>query len=360
MENNKYKDIFNQSGSCPTSKLLWEYAHHKLDGVSAKELENHLANCSLCAGAVEGYSMMNSPAKLNEIAKQNPYASPQHFLSKAKVILVLTGIVAFLTWWFTRETFDSPLIDTSKTEVLESSGVEEESESRVDEIEDNTFAIIDSTKQAQSSFRKNGNNSTDRWKDELFTIGKRGIQWNNGSPAKLEIMDRSHVSVIYIHDLKVLDFTKKYQASRQIFEVPSNLHPRYANPGERGTEQIYTDVDTVYYRDLLTSALENFSQGNYKQSSEQFSVILKYYPNDENALFYGGLSNTELNDFKSAIVLLKKLSIQSKSTFYEEANWHLALSYLKADNLKEGTERLLKIIEGKGFYAEQATELLRK
>jgi hypothetical protein len=360
MENQKYKEMFHQSGACPASDLLWDYAHGKMNDSSTRGLENHLVHCALCAGAVEGYSIMNSPAALNDIAKKNPYNSTNIILDNAKVIFVVIGIIAIIVWWFSKENVGARVDDFKKVESVESSNSNIERKSKVEVVDRNSMQAIESGNQKQLPIKPQINHSKDRWKDELFTIEKKEIKLASGTQVKLEIKDRLSIPIIYLHNLKVMNFTKKYAVDPQLFEVYSSLHPRYANPNEKGIEQIYSDVDTVLYQDLLASAMENFSRGSYKRCVEQLSVILEKYPNDDNALFYAGLANAELNDLKGSIGLLKKLSVQSKSAFYEEANWHLALTYLKGDNLKEGNDRLLKIAEGKGFYSSQAKELLRK
>lgn len=360
MENQKYREMLFNSESCPTPELLWDYSHGKSNASFSKELEHHLAHCVLCSGAVEGFAMMDSPASLQQVALKNPYASPRYSVRFVKIMVALLCVISILWWWNSKESANSLVRNTVKDDSKELPIDNVESDLKLVVGEKEISGIVEPLESKETEKIELETISTNRWKDELFTIEKKGIVLAGRNQVKLEIVDRTLTPIIYMYNLKVMDFTEKYSSLDLPFEVPSNLHPRFANPKEKGTEQIYADEDTVYYRDLLESAMDNFDKGRFKLVAEQLSFILNRYPNDDNGLFYSSLAMSELRDFEGAIKNLRKLKMKKYSAFVEEANFHLAMNLIYSGNRNEGEDILRSIANSKGFYSAQAQEKLEK
>ncbi|MFN0189105.1 MAG: tetratricopeptide repeat protein [Bacteroidia bacterium] len=360
MENQKYKEMLNQSGYCPSSDLLWDYAHGKANVSSTQELEKHLAHCVLCTGAVEGFAAMDSPASLKQLALKNPYASPSYSLKFVKVMVALLCVISILWWWNSKESANTLEGDSNIDDSTALPYVNVESDLKLVEEEKKVSEIVETLESNELENIELESISANRWKDELFTIEKKGIVLAGRNQVKLEIVDRPLTPIIYMYNLKVMDFTEKYGPLDLPFEVPSNLHPRFANPNEKGMEQIFADEDTVYYRDLLESAMDNFDKGRFKLVAEQLSFILNRYPNDDNGLFYSSLAMSELRDYEGAIKNLRKLKMKKYSAFVEEVNFHLAMNLIYSGNRNEGEDLLRSIANSKGFYSAQSQEKLEK
>jgi len=193
-----------------------------------------------------------------------------------------------------------------------------------------------------------------RWTEELFAIEKRNIQPASVHKPEYGVSGRPEVPVIYLNNLKVMDFSGKYAVAGQLFEVPQNLHPRFANAKERGQESLHADQDTVFYRDLLSSALLAFGRDDFSQTIDQLAIILQKYPEDDNALFYSAFSFAQQGKLNKAIGLFKRLTVKKHSAFIEEASFHLAVAYKQNGNLKESEVLFKRIAAGEGFYAGQA------
>ncbi len=360
MENQKYREILNQLGSCPASDLLWDYAHSKANASSSKELEHHLVHCVLCSGAVEGFAMMSSPASLKQVALKNPYASPSYPLRFVKVMVALLCVISILWWWNSKESANSLVRNKVKDDSKELPVDNVESDLKLVDGEKEVSGIVEPLESKRTEKIVLESISTNRWKDELFTIEKKGIVLAGRNLDKLEIVDRPLTPIIYMYNLKVMDFTERYSLLDKPFDVPTNLHPRFANPKEKLTEQIYADEDTVYYRDLLESAMDNFDKGRFKLVAEQLSFILNRYPNDDNGLFYSSLAMSELRNYEGAIKNLRKLKMKKYSAFVEELNFHLAMNLIYSGSSKEGEELLRSIANSHGFYSAQAQEKLER
>jgi tetratricopeptide (TPR) repeat protein len=101
------------------------------------------------------------------------------------------------------------------------------------------------------------------------------------------------------------------------------------------------DHQSISYLTFIDQSISAFDKSSYRLSEEKFSVILGQYPDDVNALFYGGLSSYQLGNYDQAIVWFNEILQQSISTFHEEAEFYLAMSH--------------KASKG-GFYAQKASE----
>ncbi|TNF47015.1 MAG: tetratricopeptide repeat protein [Bacteroidetes bacterium] len=164
---------------------------------------------------------------------------------------------------------------------------------------------------------------------------------------------------IYIEDLKVLDYrayrSKPTVTTKQmdLSGTPANLE----NNSRTEEEPVWKDVE-IPYIDYLRKTMSVFADGNNKKALGRFETILAAYPNDVNALFYGGLCYYNLQNYTKAAELFDKLIDSDFGNFSEEAKWYLAKSLLNTEPSK-ARKILNEIIEEKGFYAKQAEELLK-
>lgn len=169
-------------------------------------------------------------------------------------------------------------------------------------------------------------------------------------------ISKSNVKFTYIHDLKVIDYANIYTEDipinkfAQLTGTPANL----SNKNEELKNE--HELNTVYipYEEFLSDALLDFKDGNYKAFLKNAAAILKHYPDDLNAFFYGGLSFYNLNRCDNAIQYFDKCINAAYNTFYQEAMWYKALSMLKCKKEIQAEIILKDIISQKGFYAEQA------
>lgn len=149
---------------------------------------------------------------------------------------------------------------------------------------------------------------------------------------------------LYIKNLKAVDYRYHRKEEDKSFERPM--------------ENVFGEqVLKVPYINLLSQALDDFSKENYKLALLHFDQILEVYPDDANALFYGGMCLYNLDQLTQAESRFIKLQNISFANFSEEGNWYLLHVYKLTK--KEAAFSSLRsfIIEQKGFYAQKATLL---
>ena len=149
---------------------------------------------------------------------------------------------------------------------------------------------------------------------------------------------------LYIKNLKAVDYRYHRKEEGKSFE--------------RTEENAFGEqVLQIPYINLLSQALEDFSKENYKLALLHFDQILEVYPDDANALFYGGMCLFNLNQLTQAESRFLKLQNICFANFSEEGNWYLLHVYKLTKKEAAFSSLRLFIIEQKGFYAQKATLL---
>lgn len=112
----------------------------------------------------------------------------------------------------------------------------------------------------------------------------------------------------------------------------------------------------------LATAEKLFRQQKYAEALEVFTTYQSKNTKELNpqVLIYTGIAQLELNQYKAALHSFEQL-LQSNTLDAPKAQWYLALTYLKMDNLSK-TKEALKIISKnpKNSHYNNANELLRK
>lgn len=164
------------------------------------------------------------------------------------------------------------------------------------------------------------------------------IEWNRDQRKSLKLKIGRE---LYIKNFKVIDY-RYYRSDER-----TQAHGLTEN--EWGEQVLH-----LPYINLLSSAVEHFSLEQYKLALMHFDEILEVYPDDANALFYGGLCLYNLNQLNQAENRLVKLQHIPFGNFDEEGKWYLLHVYQK--NKNRSAFELLKtaLIEQDGFYSESA------
>ncbi len=195
--------------------------------------------------------------------------------------------------------------------------------------------------------------------EEYFTLPLKEIQPYSIKP-KLTL-DKKHAKEVYLNDFKLVD----YRSYRSKPEIQSKQIILSGTPADDGNVESETDnpnwksID-VPYHDYINQTVEQFKTGNFKQTLNRTQYILTFYPDDINALFYGGLCFYNLNEIDQAIESFQKVIANPFNNFDEEALWYLANAYdLKNDKAK--AKELFQLISSqKGYYSKQADKMLKK
>ena len=103
-----------------------------------------------------------------------------------------------------------------------------------------------------------------------------------------------------------------------------------------------------------------YENGDYKTAYQQFEQALVVNEADLASRFYFGICALELNRLKVAEEAFVIVAADKNGTYAEQAEWYLALSYLKDGKRKKAELSLEKIIAAESSYGEKAKALLEE
>ena len=177
--------------------------------------------------------------------------------------------------------------------------------------------------------------------ERIQQIPATQVEFKNQKTQRLAIkMGRE----LYIKNFKVIDY-------------------RYYRKSEGNTRQAYSENEVgekdinIPYINLLSKAIENFAQQDYKLALLHFDDILHNYPDDANALFYGAMCLYNLRVYEQAESRFLKLQSIPFANFSEEAEWYLLHVYQQAKKEAAFSSLRKSIMQQKGFYTQKAENL---
>ena len=109
---------------------------------------------------------------------------------------------------------------------------------------------------------------------------------------------------------------------------------------------------------LYNQGIELYKQAKYQSAAEVFNKLTQNDTSNYAVYFFAGITQMELSNNKNAEFLLSKV-IEISSDFKNEAQWYLAMSYLKTREKEKAIFYLQTLSEAVGFYQAQSREILR-
>lgn len=177
-----------------------------------------------------------------------------------------------------------------------------------------------------------------------------------GSPKKQAIPS------IYLYDLYTVDYRELRNAQQNVRYKKMEFGGTAANRENDETSEtdfVEVEVEMPYFI-YLKKSMESFADDNYKRALTRYLTILEQYPEDLNALFYGGLCYFNLSKYEKAATLFGRVQQVDLEGFKEEALWYHAKSLIKLNRSAEARLLLDKIIINGGFYTKEAILLKKK
>ncbi len=176
---------------------------------------------------------------------------------------------------------------------------------------------------------------------------------------------KSNVKILFLNNLMVVDYTNlRGEGIEQKTLAPSvnTGTPAFMeNPDDEINDVNKAPqfkVTYIDYIDFLRETQKKFDKNDFKGALKDYHRILKQYPDDVNAQFYGGLCYYNLDKPDRAIQYFEKVIANNVNTFHPEGEFYLALSLRATGQYGKGNGMLLKIAEEGGFYAKQAKEII--
>jgi tetratricopeptide (TPR) repeat protein len=142
--------------------------------------------------------------------------------------------------------------------------------------------------------------------------------------------------------------------------------------GQPTNEQLYSDFYNPYTVSTVQRSaspgipgdfykgMGNFSRGEYMAAIGSFANIAKSDVNYVPACFFTGISEMETHNYISAVNKFKEVLNAVSSNLAADAQWNLALCYLKLGNIEQTRKVLTDVKSTNPFYRAKALELLNK
>lgn len=169
---------------------------------------------------------------------------------------------------------------------------------------------------------------------------------------------KKKVNIKYYHNFKVMSYDQIRRQNILLVEQEelSGLPASREDDATQSSPQI-TQNEKVDYNLYLEQTIAFFSKEWYYRCIENCKLILKQYPNDMNASFYGAMSLLNLKAAEEAIPYFKNVINSPYDVFYDESLFYYAIALEKTDPEKSKVI-FSTIIQEKGFYAKRAQQEL--
>lgn len=165
---------------------------------------------------------------------------------------------------------------------------------------------------------------------------------------------------IYLHDFKLIDY-RNYRSKPQIKTrqiILSGLPANFEDSLSENLDPSFREIE-IPYIDYIDKSMRIFGQGNFKRALSRFEVVLESYAMDVNAHFYAGLCLFNLGEYGDALEHFDTCINGPYSNFDEEALWMQGMCYEHLNDRLKARKIFEKIVQEKGFYAEQAAKKIR-
>lgn len=349
--------IFADSETLSTQELE-KYLKRKATTDEAALIEKKIQNNPFNSDAIEGYvNNQDSINDLNDIQKRlkAKYKSSFSWTTFFTVFIIVTGlsftIIYFLQNFYKIENQLVQVVKNVESKVKNSIFINENFYNKSVQKNENPKeeSFINKTNEIIETQSK-----TTEQIEKIATIAPLDCL-KSETYSEIKTLNRSIIKTMYIYDLKVVD----YRGLRiKKSDIQSGLSSVYENKSKNSENNFDDYIAEQPYIEFLSNALKLFNTNDYKNSNKEFNIILTYFADDANAIFYSGLSYFQMADYKKAEKQFIKMLNHSYNTFYEESQWYLAQTYLLSGNKKEAINLLKKISNEDGFYSQRAKDKL--
>jgi tetratricopeptide (TPR) repeat protein len=109
-----------------------------------------------------------------------------------------------------------------------------------------------------------------------------------------------------------------------------------------------------------STAVEYYNIHDYRNAALYFSKVLDTDPRYMESAMLHGVSNFEIKNYPEAENSFNKVIDNDDNLFIEDAQWYLALCYLKTGEQEKATYQLNSISKSESIYRSDAKRILRK
>jgi len=136
-------------------------------------------------------------------------------------------------------------------------------------------------------------------------------------------------------------------------EIMSRYYKTYETTYPARSVSAVTDLD-------YTMAMDYYKIHDYRNAAVYFTKVLEKDPQNMESSFFHGLASFENSNFPEAKQSFGKVIDNNDNLYIEDAQWFLALCYIKTYDQSKAKELLAIIQESNSIYRRDAGKVLRK
>jgi len=361
---------------CLSLAQLKLYHEEKLTPAEKHTVENHLLECELCSEAVAGFALLPISAmdmtdvnkRIDSIsgASHSGILTSKIFLSMAATVM-LSVSVFFVYRSFSKK--DPVVADVNKVSTqkdLFTSGEPPKNTIVLDKKNTEVRELLQPKKSDIENKKVEEAHPNEAFTMEMLEMKSSDIILSD----KKNVIDEDNLRVpvlilgndTFILDLKITDYDKFYFVNLDNLKpIRQGTDPMFENTKDRDNNGVYKlqEWEVTTTAQVLRSALVKFNSQQYDNAAKLFNVLAKHNENDVNALFYGGVCYFNMSNYEKALDYFTRVLSNANGSFYEEAKWYKAQTYLKKHDVDNARKLFAEIVSENGFYKEQAKEKLK-
>ena len=162
-------------------------------------------------------------------------------------------------------------------------------------------------------------------------------------------------SVIYIHDLKITNYSLLYFKKNEQVLLTNNagLSANYSATKDINNQPLKQNAN-YYLHEAIAEAMLYYKKANYNQCINSLNTLYQYNKEDINCKFYYGMCYYNKNNFAEAKKLFEDCIASPNNTFLQEAQYYNALCLIELGDIAEAKTQLKQIVEDAEFYSQKA------
>jgi tetratricopeptide (TPR) repeat protein len=154
--------------------------------------------------------------------------------------------------------------------------------------------------------------------------------------------------VIFIGTISII--SQRTMSSEDVF---NRYYKVYEPAASQRSSQSGTDAD-------YAMALEFFNTHDYGKAAILFNKVVERNPKDMQSTLLNGMSNFENSQYPEAKRSFGKVIDNNNNLYIDQAEWYLAMCYLKTDEKEKAIHQLEAIKNEDGIYKDDAKKILKK
>ncbi len=167
------------------------------------------------------------------------------------------------------------------------------------------------------------------------------------------------VSIIRYKDYRLADYAQLRKSEWEFIKLDEvGLPASFESSAEKNDDLSKSDKIGIPYVAYIKSNIDAYDKKEYRTAIAGFLNVLKQYPDDINAQFYGAMSYFNHDQPVLALQMLEKAEKNPINTFREEIQFYKAKCLKMLNRTEESTTIFSKIVTDNGFYKSHAQKEL--